>query len=823
MKKNLKRILFIFTITICIFSVMSLSLHINAANGYSETVSENGKGSWTPSQIDTQNLYGMSYTHMYGNTNAEAATNAQQINVFSMKTDGVYSKLVNWAYQDKTYGYRKATLDVVAKNYEETHPGWIVLGGINGDQYAVRAQYINKVPMFPAPFYPLIMDGERRFAYGLTGNSNNYVGVTNDPDNPFIYESNIKGYYIYTLDENNRVTGEYKVDKFNAKPNAGETAVWMAVEKVTKPDLATHFTYDVTGDNIFYVSNAELAYVSNGPEYETMPTYAGFGRGVIDSTPNTCTVDKGQFAIETTNTNVVNALKIGQKIVVQIAYENEEMNNVELSVGFHSAQRKNDVDVEGQGSYDTQVYSRSIFGRKADGTYVLVTVDKKEGKYHGMTQDESNALLKSLGVVEAYQQDGGGSVCATLRSTFGTFNIVNTPKDGSTRANFNGLLFVVRDPGYKVNTAKNTRTSIEIIKEEGINSDLVKNMVISVDGKEHKMLGDKLTIDGLKEDTTYDVTYIFDMLDEKTQQYKRVSYSVPTKTKAFVIPDSGIVLTDVDKNSVRAVKRDTEQSSWIQDVVIEIDGNEYYMGSEKELLIDGLVNDNRYNAKIKYTVVEPTTGNVYHNVEEKSFTTLEYKLPEVTVRIASLRANSVVVQVSYKDIDDIVKKAVLMCNDDEYVLDGKDAYQVISNLDFENNTYILKVRITHKAGPFLDILESEEIKIGKGTQPEVKHTITYEVEDGELPEDAPTEYVEGEGLTTLPKPTKEGYKFEGWYLNGKKVTSISKTLTEDVVLTAKWTKENTGKGNCNFTAVNGYLLTFVTLLGGLVIVLRKRK
>ena len=206
MKKNLKRIMFIFTLSLCIFSLTCFmtKTNINASENYLETVSENGKGSWTPSEITSQNLYGMTYTHMLGNTKAATYNNDQQINVFSMKTDGVYSKLVNWAYQDRTYGYRKATLDVVAKNYEETHPGWIVLGGINADQYAVRAQYINKVPMFPAPFYPLIMDGERRFAYGLTGNSNNYVGVTNDPNNPFIYESNIKGYYLYTVDENNR-------------------------------------------------------------------------------------------------------------------------------------------------------------------------------------------------------------------------------------------------------------------------------------------------------------------------------------------------------------------------------------------------------------------------------------------------------------------------------------------------------------------------------------------------------------------------------------------------------------------------------------------
>ena len=123
MKKNLKRIIFIFTLSLCIFSLTCFitKTNINASENYLETVSENGKGSWKPSEITSKNLYGMTYTHMLGNTKAATYNNDQQINVFSMKTDGVYSKLVNWAYQDRTYGYRKATLDVVAKNYEETH------------------------------------------------------------------------------------------------------------------------------------------------------------------------------------------------------------------------------------------------------------------------------------------------------------------------------------------------------------------------------------------------------------------------------------------------------------------------------------------------------------------------------------------------------------------------------------------------------------------------------------------------------------------------------------------------------------------------------
>ena len=83
-----------------------------------------------------------------------------------------------------------------------------------------------------------------------------------------------------------------------------------------------------------------------------------------------------------------------------------------------------------------------------------------KGTYSGTTQNESNTILKQFGVTDAYQQDGGGSVTACVRNSIGTFDLVNKPKDGSTRTVFNGLFFAVRDPGFRVKNVSNTRSSI---------------------------------------------------------------------------------------------------------------------------------------------------------------------------------------------------------------------------------------------------------------------------------------------------------------------------------------------------------------------------
>ena len=68
----------------------------------------------------------------------------------------------------------------------------------------------------------------------------------------------------------------------------------------------------------------------------------------------------------------------------------------------------------------------------------------------------------------------------------------------------------------------------------------------------------------------------------------------------------------------------------------------------------------------------------------------------------------------------------------------------------------------------------------------VESAISYELNEGVLPEGAPTTYKEGLGLAELPVPTREGYRFAGWFMNDAEVKEISKEQTGSVTLTAKW-------------------------------------
>ena len=64
--------------------------------------------------------------------------------------------------------------------------------------------------------------------------------------------------------------------------------------------------------------------------------------------------------------------------------------------------------------------------------------------------------------------------------------------------------------------------------------------------------------------------------------------------------------------------------------------------------------------------------------------------------------------------------------------------------------------------------------------------IIYELDGGKFTEQVVTTYQENIGLDVLPNPTKEGYQFNGWYLEDSLLTSVNPTLNKDITLYAKW-------------------------------------
>lgn len=129
----------------------------------------------------------------------------------------------------------------------------------------------------------------------------------------------------------------------------------------------------------------------------------------------------------------------------------------------------------------------------------------------------------------------------------------------------------------------------------------------------------------------------------------------------------------------------------------------------------------------------------------------------------------------------------------------------------------VKIRIV-----FTDGINSKEI-VSNVFAIQNKLGISYNLNGGTL--DNPiTEFYEGKGLDELPIPTREGYEFAGWYLNGELVTAIDAKTYTNVTLVAKWNEVAKEKG-CGGCAKNSatYLISSLSLLSLGILILRRKK
>ena len=183
---------------------------------------------FTTTENIEKNLYGLTWNKITGKTK----TSPQNINLFSMKTDGVNSKLVVWSPQYQNWRNSRTSLSTLASNYEKKHPGWKVVAGINADQYIMSygTETIKSGQDYYEwqPYYPMIIDGERRFPYSMTAISSNAIAfLNNGSKNGFVDVKDVSGLYLEILDENDNILSKHPVSAVNT-PSTNNTTVWFS-------------------------------------------------------------------------------------------------------------------------------------------------------------------------------------------------------------------------------------------------------------------------------------------------------------------------------------------------------------------------------------------------------------------------------------------------------------------------------------------------------------------------------------------------------------------------------------------------------------------
>ncbi len=149
-----------------------------------------------------------------------------------------------------------------------------------------------------------------------------------------------------------------------------------------------------------------------------------------------------------TQEKLMDAWDVGQYVAF-IHYNNGQSEVKRITVSDLTALKQTTRFVIGSGfsvvvkgkpyiDYSTQIgispsqrTGRTLFGNKADGSFLLVVVDgASKANSTGITGQEGAAIMQELGAQNAVSFDGGGS--STMVTSFST--VRNTPSDGAERS-----------------------------------------------------------------------------------------------------------------------------------------------------------------------------------------------------------------------------------------------------------------------------------------------------------------------------------------------------------------------------------------------------
>ena len=467
-------------------------------------------------------------------------------------------KLVTWTKQNPDT-WNAATTKNCAIDWEANHPGWIVVAGTNGDFFQ------NSGSITWEPTNNFMADGDM-YRADYVGGHRKVVGVTDDNE-IVVGDPQISGLYLQIMNEDGEVVEQFPMAGYNKAPSdAGITLL-------TKDMLESH---DLTGFTV-YEGKYTLCRISNGSNKTvfvkgsiqksrsgTTNEKPRQTREVVDNDGNTKQEITREFYLVTKDASFEEKLIEGTLVRCQHNYEGS-WSEVTQSVGYVH-QMLIDGESQFQKSTDAFIYTdhpRTFIGFKADGTPVLMVVDGRgktaAEKNYGVSLFEGAEIMKLAGCVNAYNLDGGGSSTLIVRNNDGGFDVVNRPSDGSERSTGNAVFLVMRDPAIETRLADSTATTITINKKNDEYSQSVQNLKLTVNNKTYDFNDNQIIIEGLKENTTYDVAVSYEVDGVECKS------SIKATTKAYYpgldfIPRShGFIIQKRSTDEVlRTVKKEVQ-------------------------------------------------------------------------------------------------------------------------------------------------------------------------------------------------------------------------------------------------------------------------
>lgn len=449
-----------------------------------ELVQSGGAGYRVVERLEENDLkFGVKHYFDKAETMRDGKFYDQEVNVLEIPYNSK-ANIVSYG-NHKNHKWTLTTVTDLAIQFEQEFPDQKVLAAVNGDFFDISGN--GNLPY--QTNNPLVTNGEY---FKTTGN--NAVGFRKAPNKtalvggrPTKSEKMILAVYA----EDGSIAQEFQIDKLNQQPAANETSIYFGTYNANKQYVPINVG---EASKVFVVGNAEYALPNNANDF--------YGRGEITSL-EPVELQVGQFAIATNNAEVRAALDVGVKIRAQYEFTGDfagvanitGQNAMFVLDGEYNPHPNNNNNTHAR-------HPRTVAGVKRDGTIVLSVIDGRAeaaGRW-GMFGNEMAALMKSWGVVEAYNLDGGGSSYMIVKEQ-GKFVVKSSPSDGGQRRNGNALLVTVEVPLIEVETEakENSITfNLDLKKTNGYD---IKELYVKIGDELKQVVNGKATFTGLESNT----------------------------------------------------------------------------------------------------------------------------------------------------------------------------------------------------------------------------------------------------------------------------------------------------------------------------------
>lgn len=489
---------------------------------------------------------------------------SQQLNVLEIPNESDV-QLIPWGVVSNGQ-WTLAKVTQMAEDYESANPGWKVVAAINGDFFDINGK--NNLRYTPSgsmkvngdlykintgwPMLALNNSGEGAKLTGFL------AGSVNKSQNP----------YLYIYDENDNIVKEFLIDNINKEPNDDQISLYIAFYD------STHSINSINVENGYIVEKAldTVAFSTNSI----------FGKGIISKFGN-MELKNNQFAIKTSNSEVLGYLKENAKIRVQYKIENELLQNCDNIIGYHDNVIENGVPSYENDGYGAARMPRTLLGTREDGSVVMVVVDGRQAGsgFYGISNQETAAIVKHYGMVNGYQMDGGGSATMVVLKD-GELQVVNSPSDSNgvtARSDSDCILVAMKVPviEYSLNV---TSSSIEIELDVKEAIEKYNDLYIDLNGNKQKVVNNKVLFENLETFTNY----VFSIYAKVGDEFESLAYQESITTPKQVPVIDGILITITENNGVEKYEIEmilNDPNSAATYAVLHVGKNKYWINAGK--------------------------------------------------------------------------------------------------------------------------------------------------------------------------------------------------------------------------------------------------